>query len=143
MERCPMKVLDTSVIYKWYVDEEDTPKALTLFNEFKTGRINLSIPDLVFYELANSLRYNPRNTEKDVEEVMENLSDLSLDIVIVTTGLIKNAIRLAYKYDITIYDATFAALAQDLEFEFVTADERLYKQIKKLPFVKLLREIGD
>ena len=138
-----MKVLDTSVIYKWYVDEEDTPKALTLFDEFKTGRINLSIPDLVFYELANSLRYNPRNTEKDVEEVMENLSDLSLDIVIVTTGLIKNAIRLAYKYDITIYDATFAALAQDLEFEFVTADERLYKQIKKLPFVKLLREIGD
>lgn len=138
-----MKVLDTSVIYKWYVNEEHTPKALVLFNELKSGKIHLSIPDLVFYELANSLRYNPRNTEKDVEEVIENLSELNLNIVIVTTGLIKNAIKLAYKYDITVYDATFVALAQDLDFEFVTADGRLYKHIKDLPFVRSLQEIGD
>lgn len=32
-----MRVLDTSVIYKWYVDEEDTVKALLLRDDFVNG----------------------------------------------------------------------------------------------------------
>jgi predicted nucleic acid-binding protein len=136
-----MQVIDTSVVYKWYVEEEDTHKALTIFNAFSSGKLELSLPDIVFYELANSLRYNPQNTEEDVAEVIDNLSELNLEIVVITPGLIKNAIKLAYKYNITVYDAVFVALAQDLGFEFITADKKLFEKIKELPFVKSLRDI--
>ena len=53
----------------------------------------------------------------------------------------KTAIDMAYDYDLTIYDSYFIALAKDLNFMFVTADEKLYKKIKNLRFVKLLKDL--
>lgn len=55
--------------------------------------------------------------------------------------VIESAVNIAYQCDITIYDAYFAALAKELKFKFVTADEKLYNKIKKLDFVKLLKDI--
>lgn len=133
-----MEVLDTSVIYKWYVQEEGSEEALSIFEFFKKGKTKISIPDLVFYELTNVLRFNPRNTAGDVIEIIDNLSNLNLDIVVPTRALLKDAVRLAYRYDITIYDATFVALAQDLGYSFITADKKLYREIKNLRFVNLL-----
>ena len=133
-----MEVLDTSVVYKWYIEEKGTKEALSIFRSFKNGETKISIPDLVFYELTNVLRFNSRNTAGDIIEIIDNLSNLNLDIVVPTRALLKDAVRLAYKYDITIYDAVFVALAQDLGYRFITADKKLYRKIKGLRFVNLL-----
>lgn len=136
-----MWVVDTSVIYKWYVEEEHSDKALSILNTFIDGTTRITIPDLVFYELSNAMRFNPENTEKDVRDVIKNLADLNLDIVVITEGLINNAIKMAYKYNLTVYDSVFVALAKDLEFEFVTADEKLFRRIRDMKFVNFLGEI--
>lgn len=64
-----------------------------------------------------------------------------MDIIVPTKDVFESAISLAFEYDTTLYDAYFIALAKELNFEFVTADEDLYSKIKKLEFVKLLKNI--
>ena len=49
------KILDTSVIVKWFVKEEDSPEALQYLQEFRQGGIAIIIPTLLFYELGNAL----------------------------------------------------------------------------------------
>ncbi|MGQ9626805.1 MAG: type II toxin-antitoxin system VapC family toxin [Anaerolineae bacterium] len=50
------------------------------------------------------------------------------------------AVSLARKYEITVYDATFIALAELLKATFVTADKQLTSMVTPLPFVHLLGE---
>jgi predicted nucleic acid-binding protein len=45
--------------------------------------------------------------------------------------------------DATVYDATFAALAESLEATFVTADERLARRMAAWPFVLFLGDVED
>jgi predicted nucleic acid-binding protein len=136
-----MRVLDTSVIYKWYVEEEDTANALLLRDDFVKRGVETVIPDLLFHELANALRYNPKMEREEVEETVDNLFELGLETVLTTPSLTKEALKIAYDYQITVYDALYVALAKNLEFEFITADKKLYDKTKQLHFVKYLRDI--
>ena len=136
-----MRVLDTSVIYKWYVEEENTTKALSLRDDFVKRGIETVIPDFLFHELANALRYNPKIEREEVEETIDNLFELGLETVLATPTLTKEALKIAYDYQITVYDGLYITLAQNLEFEFITADKKLYEKTKGLPFVKYLRDI--
>ena len=45
---------------------------------------------------------------------------------------------MAFKYKTTIYDAFYAALANEIGFKFVTADNKLYQKIKDLDFVRYI-----
>lgn len=136
-----MRVLDTSVIYKWYVEEEDTAKALLLRDDFVRRGVETVIPDFLFLELANALRYNPKIEREDVEDIIDNLFELGLETVVTTPTLTKEALKIAYDYQITVYDALYLALAQSLEFEFITADKKLYEKTKTLYLVKYLGDI--
>lgn len=134
-------VLDSSVIVKWFCQEENTELALKFREGYVNGYANIAFPDLVIYEIANALRYNQKITEEDVKNSVNSLIDLDIDIIVPTKKVTESAISLAFKYNITLYDAYFVALAKELGFEFVTADENFYNKIKELNFVKLLKNI--
>lgn len=134
-------VLDSSVIVKWFCQEEDTDLALKFREGYVNGDVNVAFPDLVIYEIANALRYNQKLTEDDVKNSINSLIDLGMDIIVPTKKVTESAISLAFKYDITLYDAYFVALAKELGFEFVTADDNFYKKVKNLNLVKLLKNI--
>ena len=134
-------VLDSSVIVKWFCKEENTEMALKFREGHVNGYVNIAFPDLVIYEIANALRYNQKVTEEDVIDSVNSLIDLGVDIIVPTKRVTESAISLAFEYDITLYDAYFLALARELGFDFVTADDNFYKKVKELKFVKLLKNI--
>lgn len=132
-------VLDSSVIVKWFCQEEGTELALKFREGHVSGYANIAFPDLVIYEIANALRYNQKITEEDARNSVNSLIDLGMEIIVPTKKVTESAISLAFEYDITVYDAYFVALAKELGFKFVTADENFYKKIKELKFVNLLK----
>lgn len=136
-----MRVLATSVIYKWYVEEENTTKALSLRDDFVKRGMKLSFQTFSFMNQPNALRYNSRIEREEVEETIDNLFELGLETVLATPTLTKEALKIAYDYQITVYDALYITLAQNLEFEFIRADKKLYEKTKRLRFVKYLRDI--
>lgn len=137
----PAFVLDTSVIIKWFRQEEIlAAQALELRSSYLEGRIAIAIPSLLAYELANVLRYKADLSTSQVEEAVQSLFDLGLNWVLPSAEIMRLAVSLARKYEITVYDATFIALAELLKATFVTADRQLISKVKSLPFVHLLGE---
>lgn len=51
-------VPDSSVVIKWFSDEDATDKALAIREGYINGKIEIVVPDLLLYEIANALRYN-------------------------------------------------------------------------------------
>ncbi len=133
-------VLDTSVIGKWFKEETNSEIALKIREEFYQGKHEIVIPDLVLYELSNALRYDKEFNEELIYTSIDSLINMELNIVLPTEEIIKNAISLALKYYVTVYDAIFLSLSQIIDATFITADEKLYEKVKKLKNVKFLKD---
>jgi len=122
-------VLDASVIVKWYSEEEDTEKALRIRDLFCQNKINIIVPDLMFYETANVVRYARGIVDKEKEAILNNIVLLNLDVVTVSRHNLVKSLSLALKYDITIYDAIYLVIASQKKAVYVTADEKLKKKV--------------
>lgn len=131
-------VLDTSIVLKWYKEEEYTEIALKIKKDFVEGLNEIIVPDLVLYEMANVLRFTDGFNERLIKKSLESFIDLGIDIVIPTIEMISLATKLSYKYKITVYDAIFIALSKIINGIFVTADKKLYEKVKELKFVKFI-----
>jgi len=55
-----------------------------------------------------------------------------------TTHLLTNAVTMGFTYGITVYDAVYVALAEELSYDFLTADKKLFNNTKNLDFVRFL-----
>src|SRR3989344_7375220 len=104
------QVADASVIIKWFVDEEFSKKALEIKEKHVSQVTTLIVPDLIFFEIINALRYKKNNEEK-LREINNALWKIGFKVERVNEALLSKAIIIAKKYDITIYDAVYVALA--------------------------------
>jgi len=134
-----MHVIDASVIAKWYIVEEDTDKALYIRNKYISGDIKITLPDLTILELANAIRFKKNSTLQDVKDVLDNFNKLQFKIIEVTIDLVQKASEFSYDYNISIYDALYITLADKIGYEFITADEKLYKKVNNFKNIKLLK----
>ena len=135
-------VLDTSVIVKWFSkDEDDAEHADKLRHQILAGLCKIIIPDLLFYELANALRHNPNFTVKDVQASLDSVFNMDFDVRKVDSSLIEVAIDIAFKWNVTVYDAYFLALSQLESKPFVTADYKFTRRIKGFKDIVTLAEI--
>lgn len=132
-------VLDASVVVKWFTREEDRHMAIELRDRFLQGEIDIALPDLILYELANVLRYNPNFEKKDVSDAVRSIIGLGVQILVPTTHLLASAINLGFTYNITAYDAIYVALVEELSCDFLTAHRKLFNNTKDLHFVKFLK----
>lgn len=139
----PDYVLDTSVVIKWIRQEEIlADQALRLLNEYLAGEIRIAIPALLAYEIANVLRYKPDLTAEHVETALQALFDLALTWIAPTPDLIRESVTVARASEISVYDASFVALADALKATFVTADERLVRHLDDRDDVRFLGDVG-
>lgn len=136
-------VLDTSVIIKWFseYDEDDLDKALSLRNKILENECTTIVPNLIFYELTNALRYNPRFTDKDVKDAIKSVLDIGFDVRELEVVVIVRAVEIAFKYNVTVYDSYFLALSQIEKKPFVTADYKFLKRIKDFKNILGLSDI--
>lgn len=93
------------------------------------------VPDLLTYEIANVLRFKPDLSQGQVQAALNSLYDMQIRIVKGSREVIKEAIRLAYLYDVTVYDAAFVAIAENLNAPFITADDKLSQKLGKASYV--------
>jgi len=68
------------------------------------------------------------------------LHDMGIDIII-PTEVLRSAINLAFTHNVTIYDAFYTALADEIDFTLITADAKLYRKTNNLSFIKFIDEI--
>jgi predicted nucleic acid-binding protein len=134
-----MLVLDASVVAKWFKYEEGREKALEIRDNFISDQEQITFPDLLILELANLLKFSRIYNQTDIIKAVESIENMDIDIVVPTFEVIKDSVRMAVENDLTVYDAVYISLAESLGCDFITADEKLHQKVKKLKFVKLLK----
>ncbi|MEM1636038.1 MAG: type II toxin-antitoxin system VapC family toxin, partial [Thermosphaera sp.] len=125
----------------WFNVEPLREKALIIRDRYVNGEIELIAPDLLYYEVANALRYNPRFGIEEVKSALKALEDLSIITYDFEGELREKAVELAYRFGITIYDAAYVALAVIRDASLYTANKEVAAKAQ-LTNVKYLSEIA-
>ncbi len=128
----PKLVMDTSAIVKWFVEEDERREMLVLRDMLVNGNIEVYVPSLLFIELANALRYIRGLTKDDVIKAVNTLRILGLKIVS-SIELLDKSIEIAFRYNMTIYDAIYVALVYKIEaYKLVTYDKMILNNFKNI-----------
>jgi predicted nucleic acid-binding protein len=123
-------VIDASVVVKWFIEENDSEKALLLRDSFIGGNVELYVPPLLYFEVLNALKYSQLFEPNELEEAGESLENYGFNVITIKNEIRNHMISAAINYDLSIYDASYLGLSIGLEMLFCTADEKI---IKKLP----------
>jgi predicted nucleic acid-binding protein len=140
-------VVDTNVILKLFFPEEDTDKAVSLFQRLESGMIHIFVPDLLPVEFINILWVKQRHgqaSEADCQTILGEFLDL-LDklTVVASVALAKRILDASIRHNHPAYDMAFLVLADSLSIPFITADASLCRKVSsrsRTPI--LLRDLG-
>lgn len=122
-------VLDASAIAKWFLIENESDYMKRIRNEIADKKLEAHVPDLIFIEIANVLRYS-NLSENDVELGIKAAMKIGL-VLHRFEELIYDAIKIAFENDLTIYDALYVSLSNSLEAPLITYDEILLKKVNR------------
>jgi predicted nucleic acid-binding protein len=137
-------VLDASVALKWYLgDEEHGQKALCLLDDYVGKKLDIIAPTLLEYELTNGLtiaQKRGRIEEEKILKAIEGFMDLQIPMQSLTDFYPK-LLHYCRTYGRSVYDASYLALAESEGIMLITADEVLYRAVKKT--IAWVRWLGD
>jgi len=133
-----MVVLDTSVIFKWFdLKEDNRTQATRILKRHLEGTLQILTYDLLLYELTNAWVTKSKLLFLRIRTYLQNFLKYNIPIVPFNIKRIENAMLLARKFNVSVYDATFAALAQEHGCKLVTADTDFLRHLQASYIVHL------
>jgi predicted nucleic acid-binding protein len=120
-------VIDASVLVKAFIPENGSEEAGSLLARAEAAEVGLIAPELIYPETANILWKKVRRNELTLDEARE-IAEAVLAVPIraeaaASTFLL--ALDIALAFGVTAYDAQHVALAEALDCQLITADQKL------------------
>jgi predicted nucleic acid-binding protein len=129
-----VKVVDASVVLQWLLEEPSTGSS-EILEAHLNGSEPLIAPELLNYEVGNVLVTKVRLTAGEASELFGNYLNLRVETYSLGTDEYRSSLDLAQRYRLTVYDASYLALALALDVRLVTADKRLASRADRLKIV--------
>jgi len=123
-------VLDASVAAKWTFPLSTEPllaEANRLLAEYLSDRLQFIVPDLFWAEIGSVLRkavLQRKTSEMEAQLALAAMLARNFPTVPSST-IVEDAVSIALRFDRSVYDSIYVALAVASRTELVTADERL------------------
>ena|SRR3989344_3619366 len=136
-----MVIIDASVVCKAVLPEENREQVKDIFKKHVEGIDKVTVPNLLFYEVANTLATKTTIPKHQMLKSLEKLGRLNLLIHDPTTQEISKAASFAKDNHVSVYDAIYVILAEENDCDLITADYKFAKQVN-LPFVKTLSSLS-
>lgn len=137
-------VIDSCVAIKWRLrDETEVAQADAIQDDYVAGRVQLLVPTLFDYEIGNILKVAVSRNRLPEAHAVIALADFKAVKFERHEFLTyqSRAFGLAIRYQRSVYDASYLALAEAHDLDFYTGDKRLYNAVNGIfPWVKW---IGD
>lgn len=118
----PGVIVNSSVAFKWLQPKGEAghKQTLDLLQEHRAGESVPTAPTLLRLELANGY-WKRHATATDLMLITRVLEGLSISWVEISATLVDDAARIATEHRLTLYGATFVALALLLDAKLVIA----------------------
>ncbi|MDJ0514773.1 MAG: type II toxin-antitoxin system VapC family toxin [Trichodesmium sp. MO_231.B1] len=129
-------VVDASVGIKQFIPNPLLGKTKQLFANLSYSTIEIYVPDLFYVESANTLWKYIRAgqlTSKQVQEYLSVLKMYPLQVVS-TVELMETAVNIAVYQNISVYDATYVALSENVEAPLLTLDKKLLNSLRNTSY---------
>lgn len=136
-------VVDTNIAVKWVLAESDSAVALRVMHDVLMKGGVLHLLDIALVEAANVFRTNYHRGKLSLAEARDRLVELRLCPIVNLPAepLLTDALDIALRFNIAVYDACFVAAVQKLGCRGVTADAPLVKKVgTAFPSIILLKD---
>ncbi|HIQ13507.1 MAG TPA: PIN domain-containing protein [Thermoprotei archaeon] len=140
MERVEVIVPDASIVVKWFIQEEYYREADRLRLDYVNQVIDIAVPNIIYYEVLNALRYSGIYGEDEINEIGEVLHAYQFLDIPLKGEYLRESVRTALKYGVTIYDASYIAIAHIMRAILYTADEKLISKVNNPSLIKHIRD---
>lgn len=135
-----MVVIDASVINKLFLaNEEGEAAAREIVQKHLIKLDQITVPGLLFYEVANTLITKTKIPNTNIIKSIKQLEKFNLLVSHADMNDLIKIAKFARQHKVTVYDASYAVLAQNNGCNLYTADSK-FVGIVNLPFVKHLND---
>lgn len=134
-------VPDASIVVKWFVPERDYEPARLLRDDYLEGRHDLIAPALLPFEVTNALRYTSFDDSKRLTLATESLAAYGLDLR--SFARVGAVAEIAIELELTVYDASYLSLANEVDGHLYTADETLLSAVADTSMADRVSHIVD
>jgi predicted nucleic acid-binding protein len=134
-------VVDSSVLIKCSLPEQDSDRAVALRNGYIQAVHELIAPDVCIVEIAHALTRAERQGRIPVGQSLLHLIDQmrTMPTLFPTAPHIAQAANLSSQTRIGVYDCLYVVLANEQQCEFITADDRLVHVLQpQFPLIRSL-----
>ncbi len=133
-------VIDASVVVKWFVREEYTEESLRLRDAYVDGLVDLLALCLLPMEVLSALKHSGGFGEDELKEVSSVLEGYQFTLYDLSGSYAERTVEVAMRKGLTIYDASYVALALINKTLLYTAEERLIRKASSLGVVRHVAE---
>lgn len=132
-------ILDSSVAFKWGLNEAESDLANRLRDEFRQGMHELLSPDILPIEIGHAFTRAERQNRLTQSQSLVLWSDIMTTPpkFIRSIPLMPRALAISSQMRVGIYDCLYVAAAELECCEMLTADEKLIKSLPGYPIIPL------
>ena len=127
-------VVDASVAFKWIFPEEHSGEARSLLNQWINNHTTILVPAWFMFEIVNILYKHIRRNALTLQAaflLIEEMQNIGIQIPEYDQGLHNRALELTIEFRLNAaYDAHYMALAERMNCDLWTADERLWNSVR-------------
>ncbi len=124
-------IVDASVVLAAFLPDESQAQAQAVIRDHVIGRLLLSAPNLLLYEVTNAAVQATRRDRISAEqarEILASFEGLAIELQAVTWP---EMLSFAQRFDRSAYDAAYLALAEATGQPLITGDRRLYHAVRE------------
>jgi len=135
-------VLDASIAVKWFniKDEDNVEIALEIQGQKMLDKLEIIVPDLFFLEILNAFITKSNFSIDEVFIIEEALYKMNLIVVFPDHNILKNAIKIAYDCNLTIYDSLYLEVAKVYDALLLTEDKKILSYKNAFDLIRSLDE---
>lgn len=122
-------IVDASVILSALFPDEVQAQAQAVLRDHVMGRVPLAAPTLLVYEVTNAVVQARRRGRINDEKVSRVLTAYDKLGIVVEGVSWQQILPLALRFECSVYDAAYLALAEMTGRPLVTGDRRLYNAV--------------
>ncbi len=118
-------IVDASVVLAWLLSEDRPAWVESLIDQVRAGKVHIAVPALFWLEIGNRFARDRTLTDVQAMDGMLHIESIGFETRELDRPLRLRALQLGRTTHLSMYDATYLALAHALTSPLATLDRHL------------------